>query len=76
MVGPEIFEQVKPLFACMGKSIVHVGPNGAGQVAQACNQMVLLITIRPGRGVHRPQEWIGSERYMRPCRFSSAPSRI
>jgi 2-hydroxy-3-oxopropionate reductase len=48
MVGgkPEIFEQVKPLFACMGKSIVHVGSNSAGQVAKACNQMVLLITIQ------------------------------
>ena len=48
MVGgkPEIFEQVKPLFACLGKNIVHVGPNSAGQVAKACNQMVLLITLQ------------------------------
>jgi 2-hydroxy-3-oxopropionate reductase len=48
MVGgkSEIFERVKPLFACLGKSIVHVGPNSAGQVAKACNQMVLLITLQ------------------------------
>jgi 2-hydroxy-3-oxopropionate reductase len=48
MVGgkPEIFERVKPLFACLGKSIVHIGSNGAGQVAKACNQMVLLITLQ------------------------------
>lgn len=48
MVGgkAEIFEQVKPLFACMGKSIVHVGLHSAGQVAKACNQMVLLMTIQ------------------------------
>ncbi len=48
MVGgkPEVFERVKPLFACMGKSIVHVGPNSAGQVAKACNQMVLLTTVQ------------------------------
>jgi 2-hydroxy-3-oxopropionate reductase len=43
---PEIFERVKPLFACLGKSIVHIGSNSAGQVAKACNQMVLLITLQ------------------------------
>ncbi len=48
MVGgkPEIFARVKPLFACLGKSIVHIGSNSAGQVAKACNQMVLLITLQ------------------------------
>jgi len=48
MVGgkPEIFERVKPLFSCMGKNIVHIGPNGAGQVAKACNQMVMLIALQ------------------------------
>jgi len=48
MVGgkPEIFERVKPLFSCMGKSIVHIGPNSAGQVAKACNQMVMLIALQ------------------------------
>ena len=48
MVGgkPEIFERIKPLFSCMGKNIVHIGPNSAGQVAKACNQMVMLITLQ------------------------------
>jgi 2-hydroxy-3-oxopropionate reductase len=48
MVGgkPEIFERVKPLFACLGKSIVHIGSNSAGQVAKACNQMIMLITLQ------------------------------
>jgi 2-hydroxy-3-oxopropionate reductase len=48
MVGgkPEIFERVRPLFACMGKNIVHIGPNGAGQVAKACNQIVMLATLQ------------------------------
>ena len=48
MVGgkPEIFERVRPLFACMGKNIVHIGPNGAGQVAKACNQIVMLSTLQ------------------------------
>jgi 2-hydroxy-3-oxopropionate reductase len=47
MVGgkAEIFERVKPLFSCMGKNIVHIGPNSAGQVAKACNQIVMLTTL-------------------------------
>jgi len=48
MVGgkPEIFERVKPLFSCMGKNIVHIGPNSAGQVAKACNQILMLMTLQ------------------------------
>jgi 2-hydroxy-3-oxopropionate reductase len=30
----------------MGKSIVYIGPNGAGQVAKACNQIVMLATLQ------------------------------
>lgn len=47
MVGgkPEVFERVKPFFECMGKNIVLVGANGAGQVAKACNQIVVGVTI-------------------------------
>lgn len=40
-----VFERVRPLFECMGKNIVHVGGNGAGQVAKACNQIVVAVTI-------------------------------
>jgi len=48
MVGgrPEVFERVKPLFEAMGKNIVLVGDNGAGQVAKACNQIVVGVTIQ------------------------------
>jgi len=48
MVGGKtsVFEQVKPLFECMGKNIVHVGDNGAGQVAKSCNQIVVAVTIQ------------------------------
>ena len=48
MVGgkPDILERVKPLFSCMGKNIIHIGPNGAGQVAKACNQMVMLVALQ------------------------------
>ncbi|MSQ60625.1 MAG: 2-hydroxy-3-oxopropionate reductase [Betaproteobacteria bacterium] len=47
MVGgkPEIFARVKPLFEEMGKNIVHIGPNGAGQVAKCCNQILGGVTI-------------------------------
>ena len=34
-----------PLFEVMGKTIVHVGESGAGQVAKACNQLVVASTI-------------------------------
>jgi 2-hydroxy-3-oxopropionate reductase len=47
MVGgkPEVFGRVKPLFECMGKNIVLIGGNGAGQVAKACNQIVAAVTL-------------------------------
>jgi 2-hydroxy-3-oxopropionate reductase len=47
MVGGEarIFEHVLPLLQTMGKNIVHVGGNGAGQVAKACNQVLIAQTI-------------------------------
>ena len=47
MVGGKaaVFERVKPLFECMGKNIVHIGDHGAGQVAKACNQIVVAVTI-------------------------------
>ncbi|HET7480655.1 MAG TPA: 2-hydroxy-3-oxopropionate reductase [Rubrobacteraceae bacterium] len=39
------FERAKPLFDVMGKTITHVGPTGAGQVAKAANQIVVALTI-------------------------------
>jgi 2-hydroxy-3-oxopropionate reductase len=47
MVGgsTEDFEQARPLFAVLGKTIVHVGGIGAGQVVKACNQVVVALTI-------------------------------
>jgi 2-hydroxy-3-oxopropionate reductase len=48
MVGGEeaVFERVKPLFACLGKTILHMGPSGAGQMTKACNQLALLVTAQ------------------------------
>lgn len=35
------FEEVKPLFECMGKNIVYLGPAGFGQHTKAANQIAL-----------------------------------
>jgi 2-hydroxy-3-oxopropionate reductase len=47
MVGgkPEVFERLRPLLEILGKHIVHVGDHGAGQVAKACNQLIVGVTI-------------------------------
>lgn len=38
-------ERVRPLFAVLGRSVVHVGGHGCGQVAKACNQMIMVAAI-------------------------------
>ncbi len=47
MVGgkTDVFERMLPVFECLGKNIVYVGPSGAGQVAKACNQILVAQTI-------------------------------
>jgi 2-hydroxy-3-oxopropionate reductase len=47
MVGGkrEIFEKVEPFFELMGRNIVHVGPNGDGQMCKVANQIVVALTI-------------------------------
>ncbi len=32
-----------PVLSCYAKTIVHVGPSGAGQVAKACNQICTIV---------------------------------
>lgn len=48
MVGGDaaVLERVSPLLQALGRSIVHVGPSGAGQVAKACNQMIMVAAIQ------------------------------
>jgi 2-hydroxy-3-oxopropionate reductase len=41
----ELAARLAPLFRCLGKTVVHVGASGAGQVAKACNQMVMVAAI-------------------------------
>jgi 2-hydroxy-3-oxopropionate reductase len=43
--GEAAFERARPIFEAMGKTIVLVGPSGAGQVAKVCNQVVVAVVI-------------------------------
>ena len=47
MVGgsEEAFAQAQPVFEALGTTIVHVGPDGAGQTVKAANQLVVAGTI-------------------------------
>lgn len=40
-----VFERMKPLLSAVGRTLVHVGPSGAGQVTKACNQLILCAFI-------------------------------
>lgn len=48
MVGGEAasLARVRPVLDCFGDRLVHVGEPGAGQVAKACNQMLMVSTIQ------------------------------
>jgi 2-hydroxy-3-oxopropionate reductase len=37
------FDRAHPVLSCYAKSIVHIGPSGAGQVAKACNQICTIV---------------------------------
>lgn len=47
MVGgeEETFERCLPVLQAMGKTIVHVGPSGAGQVVKLCNQIAGALNL-------------------------------
>ena len=47
MVGGEVphFDAVKPLFECLGKTIVHQGPAGAGQLCKMVNQILVANSM-------------------------------
>lgn len=48
MVGGEaaVLEQARPVLEVLGRTVTHVGPVGAGQVAKACNQLVVGANIQ------------------------------
>ncbi len=47
MVGgeAEALEKVRPVLRAVGKTITHVGGSGAGQVAKACNQIMVAAQM-------------------------------
>ena len=48
MVGgsAEDFAQAEPVLNAIGKTIVHVGPAGAGQTVKAANQLIVAVNIQ------------------------------
>ncbi|MCJ7569398.1 MAG: NAD(P)-dependent oxidoreductase [Anaerolineales bacterium] len=71
MVGgsEDAFEEARPIFEAMGKTITYVGESGAGQVAKACNQIMvaaqmvamgelLLLAVKTGVNPERVVEAI------------------
>jgi 2-hydroxy-3-oxopropionate reductase len=48
MVGGEAvdFEAAKPYLDVVGKTVVHVGPTGAGQTVKAANQLIVAANIQ------------------------------
>ena len=47
MVGGDAaaFDELKPIFECLGKTITLCGANGAGQIVKACNQIQVALNI-------------------------------
>lgn len=47
MVGgdPAAFERARPVFEAMGRTVARIGGPGAGQLAKACNQLIVGATI-------------------------------
>jgi 2-hydroxy-3-oxopropionate reductase len=41
----EAFRRALPVFETLGTTIVHAGPPGCGQIAKACHQLVVAVTI-------------------------------
>lgn len=48
MIGGEVaaFERAKPVLQAVGRTLVHVGDSGAGQVAKAANQIAICVTLQ------------------------------
>ncbi|MEF2278478.1 2-hydroxy-3-oxopropionate reductase [Deinococcus sp. YIM 134068] len=40
------FARARPVFETVGKTLVHIGGPGAGQVTKICNQIVVALTIQ------------------------------
>lgn len=47
MVGgqKEDYDKTLPSFECMGKTVTHCGPHGAGQAVKLCNQILCAVNL-------------------------------
>jgi 2-hydroxy-3-oxopropionate reductase len=47
MVGGDaaVFDEARPILDAVGKTVVHVGPNGSGQTVKAANQLIVAVNI-------------------------------
>jgi 3-hydroxyisobutyrate dehydrogenase len=47
MVGGDkkAFSKVEPLLKCVGKTIIHTGPSGSGQLTKLVNQILVGVTL-------------------------------
>lgn len=47
MIGgePETLARCMPLFKAVGKTFIHIGASGAGQLCKSCNQLVIAGTV-------------------------------
>ncbi|MEO3870444.1 2-hydroxy-3-oxopropionate reductase [Nonomuraea sp. B12E4] len=43
--GSDDFEAARPIFDAVGRTVVHVGPSGAGQTVKAANQLIVAANI-------------------------------
>lgn len=39
------FEKYRPLFQCLGKTVVHMGPIGSGNIAKLVNNLIMYINF-------------------------------
>ena len=48
MVGgsESAFRRAEPMLRCVGKTVLHIGESGAGQVAKAANQLAIVLTLQ------------------------------
>lgn len=42
---PDQIQRAMPIFESVGKTITHIGPNGAGQMAKLVNQILVVINM-------------------------------
>ena len=43
--GSEPFERARPILETLGKSVIHCGPVGSGQLTKLCNQILVSATL-------------------------------